>query len=109
MTTTATPPSKVTYTSANVDWEAFHRQFDAALGVVRGQLGRDYPLYIGGEPITSSAAPIVDTSPIDTESVLGRFATASVVSRSAAAPPRCTGIITVVRSVMAASTLWASI
>src|SRR5207302_1264601 len=74
----AAPPSKVTYTTANVDWEAFHRQFDEALAGVRGQLGRDYALYIGGEPITSSAAPIVDTSPIDREIVLGRFASAGV-------------------------------
>src|SRR5213080_414562 len=79
MTTTASPPSKVTYTTANVDWEAFHRQFDEALAGVRGQLGRDYALYIGGEPITSSAAPIVDTSPIDREIVLGRFASAGVL------------------------------
>src|SRR2546429_641483 len=87
MTTTAAPPSKVTYTTANVDWEAFHRQFDEALAGVRGQLGRDYALYIGGEPITSSAAPIVDTSPIDREIVLGRFASAGVlhVDRAVAA------------------------
>ena len=31
MTATAPQPSKVTYTSANVDWELFHRQFDEAL------------------------------------------------------------------------------
>src|SRR5437588_568932 len=87
MATTAAPPSKVTYTTANVDWEAFHRQFDEALAGVRGQLGRDYALYIGGEPITSSAAPIVDTSPIDREIVLGRFASAGVlhVDRAVAA------------------------
>src|SRR5438094_670305 len=87
MTTTAAPPTKVTYTTANVDWEAFHRQFDEALAGVRGQLGRDYALYIGGEPITSSAAPIVDTSPIDREIVLGRFASAGVlhVDRAVAA------------------------
>ena len=76
MTTTATP-SKVTYTSANVDWEAFHRQFDEALGGVRGQLGRDHGLYIAGEAVTSAAAPIVATSPIDTGVVLGRFAAAT--------------------------------
>src|SRR3989440_5029063 len=78
MTTTAATASKVTYTSANVDWDLFHRQFDEALAGVRGQLGRDYALYIGGEPITSSTAPIVDTSPIDREIVLGRFASAGV-------------------------------
>src|SRR5207253_626498 len=87
MATTAAPPSKVTYTTANDDWEAFHRQFDEALAGVRGQLGRDYALYIGGEPITLPATPIVDTSPIDREIALGRFASAGVlhVDRAVAA------------------------
>lgn len=76
MTTTAPDQSKITYTSANVDWELFHRQFDDALARVRAQLGRDYPLYIAGEAVASTAAPIVDTSPIDTSIVLGNFATA---------------------------------
>src|SRR5256885_12634206 len=49
VTTAATTPSKVTYTSANVDWDAFHRQFDEALAGVRGQLGRDHSLYIAGD------------------------------------------------------------
>src|SRR5438270_12122697 len=82
MATTAAPPSKVTYTTANVDWEAFHRQFDEALAGVRGQLGRDYALYFGGERITSSAAPVVDTSAIDRELVLSRFASACVLPRA---------------------------
>src|SRR5881275_1822315 len=87
MATTTATPSKVTYTSANVDWEAFHRQFDEALGGVRGQLGRDHGLYIAGEAVTSAAAPIVATSPIDTGVVLGRFAaaTAQHVDRAVAA------------------------
>ncbi len=78
---------KITYTSANVDWEQFHRQFDAALGLVRGQLGREYPLYIGAEAVSSEANPIVDRSPIDTRVVLGRFAVATVehVDRAVAA------------------------
>ena len=87
MTTTAPAQSKVTYTSANVDWESFHRQFDDALTRVRAQLGRAYPLYIAGEAITSRAKPIVDTSPIDTSLVLGTFAaaTAAHVDRAVAA------------------------
>ncbi|HEV8399212.1 MAG TPA: aldehyde dehydrogenase family protein [Gemmatimonadales bacterium] len=87
MTTSAPAPSKITYTSANVDWERFHGQFDAALARVRSQLGRDYPLYIAGEAVTSTAAPIVDTSPIDTRVVLGNFATATAahVDRAVAA------------------------
>ncbi len=77
MTTTTATPSKVTYTSANVDWELFHRQFDDALARVRGQLDRDYPLYIGGEGAASATPPLVHTSPIDTSVVLGRFASAT--------------------------------
>jgi 1-pyrroline-5-carboxylate dehydrogenase len=76
MTATAPSPSKVTYTSANVDWEAFHRQFDEALARVRAERGREYPLYIAGQAVASFAAPIADTSPID-GSVLGRFAAAT--------------------------------
>jgi 1-pyrroline-5-carboxylate dehydrogenase len=87
MTTVAATVSKVTYTSANVDWELFHRQFDEALAAVRAQMGRDHALYIAGEAVTSAGAPIVDTSPIDTEVVLGRFAvaTAQHVDRAVAA------------------------
>ena len=40
MTATAPAQSKITYTSANVDWELFHRQFDDALSSVRAQFGR---------------------------------------------------------------------
>ncbi|HEU5262217.1 MAG TPA: aldehyde dehydrogenase family protein, partial [Gemmatimonadales bacterium] len=87
MTATAPAQAKITYTSANVDWEAFHRKFDEALARVRSLLGREYPLYIAGQAVTSHAAPIVDTSPIDTGMVLGRFAaaTAEHVDRAVAA------------------------
>src|SRR5712671_6556633 len=77
MTATAPQQSKVTYTSANVDWELFHRQFDDALARVRAQLGGDYPLYIGRDAVPSGGPPIVDASPIDTSVMLGRFATAT--------------------------------
>src|SRR5438034_3432666 len=77
MTAIAPGQSKITYTSASVDWELFHRQFDEALARARGQLGRDYPLYIAGEAVPSPAPPIVDRSPIDTAVVLGRFAAAT--------------------------------
>ena len=77
MTATAPAQSKITYTSANVDWDAFHREFDDALARIRSELGRDYPLYIAGVAIESAAPPIVDTSPIDSDLVLGSFATAT--------------------------------
>jgi 1-pyrroline-5-carboxylate dehydrogenase len=90
MTATRAVQSKVTYTSADVDWEQFHRQFDAGLAHVRSQMGREYPLYIGGEAVTSAAPHIVDTSPIDTSLVLGRFASATPehVHRAVAAARR---------------------
>src|SRR6201988_328154 len=77
MTATAPAQSKITYTSANVDWDAFHREFDDGRALVRSQPGRDYPLYIAGVAIESTARPIVGTSPIDTELVLGNFPTAT--------------------------------
>src|SRR6266853_149206 len=87
MTATVPTPSKITYTSADVDWEAFHRQFDDALVRIRAQLGRDYPIYIGREAVPSGGPPIVDASPIDTGVMLGRFATATTeqVGRAVAA------------------------
>jgi 1-pyrroline-5-carboxylate dehydrogenase len=69
---------KITYTSTNVDLDQFHRSFDAALLGLRTNLGKTYPLYIGGRAVEGSngGAPIVDTSPIDTTLVLGTFAAA---------------------------------
>src|SRR5437879_7954945 len=77
MTATAPQQSKVRYTAANVDWELFRRQFDAALARVRAQLGRDYPLHLGRDAVPSGGPPIVDASPIDTSVMLGRFASAT--------------------------------
>src|SRR5439155_25761907 len=77
MTATIPTTSKITYTTANVDWDAFHRQFDDALARIRAQLGRDYPLYIGRQAVPSGGPPIVDDSPIDTGVMLGRSATAT--------------------------------
>src|SRR6185369_3121242 len=69
---------KVTYTSANVDLDEFHRTFDDALNQLRASLGKTHPLYIGGKAVAGAGGgpPIVDTSPIDTSVVLGTFAAA---------------------------------
>jgi 1-pyrroline-5-carboxylate dehydrogenase len=79
--------SKITYTSTDVDLEAFHHQFDSALARVRGAAGADHPNVIGGEEFVPAGAPLVDVTPIDTSVVLGRFATAgrSEVDRAVAA------------------------
>lgn len=74
MTATALP--KITYTSTNDDLEQFHSLFDEALVRVRGASGKEYPMYIDGKAITTTAEQIVDTSPIDTSRVLGTFHTA---------------------------------
>ncbi len=67
---------KITYTTANVDMEAFHARFDEALAEVRSAAGADHPLYIGGREVEGSHEPLVDVTPIDTSFVLGRFAAA---------------------------------
>jgi len=73
---TAASLPKITYTSANVDLEQFHAMFDEALERVRGASGKEYPMYIDGKAITTTAEQLVDTSPIDTSRVLGTFHTA---------------------------------
>ena len=98
MTATA-PQQKITYTSSNVDMEAFHRAYDAALAEVRAQAGKSYPLYIGGQPVeVSGAEPITDVSPIDTGFILGRFACAGAAQVDLA-----------VRSAHAAQKGWAAL
>jgi 1-pyrroline-5-carboxylate dehydrogenase len=74
---TAVTQQKITYTTANVDLEAFHRAFDQALAQVRSEAGKSYPIYIGGRAVeVPNREPLVDVSPIDTSFVLGRFAAA---------------------------------
>jgi 1-pyrroline-5-carboxylate dehydrogenase len=72
-----TASMKVTYTTANVDLDAFHREFDAALARVRGAFGATHPLYIGGRAVDPGRSRFADTSPIDTRVVLGQFASAT--------------------------------
>jgi 1-pyrroline-5-carboxylate dehydrogenase len=68
---------KVTYTTANVDLDAFHRDFDAGLARVRAGLGATHPLYIGGHAVDPGRPTFADRSPIDTRIVLGHFASAT--------------------------------
>lgn len=77
---------KITYTTTNVDMEAFHREFDKALASTRSKSGGFYPLVIGGERIEVRKNPIVDTSPIDTRTVIATFSagTAEHVDRAVA-------------------------
>jgi 1-pyrroline-5-carboxylate dehydrogenase len=72
----AAESSKITYTTANVDMEAFHGRFDDALQAVRGASGQEHSLRIGGREVAGAHDPIVDVTPIDSSVVLGRFAAA---------------------------------
>jgi len=76
--------AKITYTSADVDLEAFHRRFDEALRHVRGRAGGEYTLLLGGTTVAGTGTPIVDDSPSDTGMVLGRFAGAGAEQVDAA-------------------------
>ena len=75
--TTATKESKFTYTTMGADMGEFHRQFDRAVVQVKKELGKTYPMYIGGKKVESPEGPIVDASPIDTDIVLGNFQAAN--------------------------------
>jgi 1-pyrroline-5-carboxylate dehydrogenase len=70
---------KITYTSANVDLDAFHAEFDAALEQVRAARGADHVNWIGHDAVSGNGAPLVDVTPIDTSVVLARFASARPV------------------------------
>ncbi len=67
---------KITYTTANVDMEAFHAEFDRALDRVRSRAGALHPFYIDDQPISVPANAVVDRSPIDPTFVLGSFSAA---------------------------------
>ena len=62
---------RITYSTMAAD-PNLHVEFDAAIERVKGTLGETYPMYIGGEEVTSSEQ-FDDRSPIDTRTLLGRF------------------------------------
>jgi 1-pyrroline-5-carboxylate dehydrogenase len=69
---------KITYSTADVDLDAFHTAFDTALDAVRREAGRSHPLWIGGRAVEAPRGALVLHSPVDRSLVLGRFAAASV-------------------------------
>ncbi len=77
MTTTEPKQFKVTYTSAATDLGEFHRLFEEGLAWARAHAGQEHPLFIDGQPVLSDHAPLIDSSPIDTSLILGRFASAT--------------------------------
>ncbi len=69
---TSTPRMKITYSTLSSDNEELQSAFDAAVDTVRGELGRSYPMLIGGEE-RRGEQEFEDRSPIDTEIVVSRF------------------------------------
>src|SRR6266545_3301933 len=69
---TTTPRLKITYATLSADNEELQASFDAAVERVRGELGRSYPMLIGGEE-RGGAQEFEDRSPIDTEILVSRF------------------------------------
>ncbi len=69
---TTTPRMKITYSTLSADNEELQSAFDAAVEKVRGELGRSYPMIIGGEE-RAAEQEFEDRSPIDTSIVVSRF------------------------------------
>jgi len=67
-----TPRMKITYSTLSADNEELQSAFEAALERARGELGRTYPMIIGGEQRTGDET-FDDRSPIDREMVVARF------------------------------------
>jgi 1-pyrroline-5-carboxylate dehydrogenase len=69
---TTTPRMKITYSTLSADNEELQSAFDAAVEKVRGDLGKSYPMHIGGEERRGDQE-FEDRSPIDTQIVVSRF------------------------------------
>ena len=73
MTTDPAPREKITYATLRADNEVLHAQFEAGLETARSNLGGDHRNYVGGEWRDGDGSFEV-RSPIDTQIVLGTFA-----------------------------------
>lgn len=62
---------KITYSVLDADMTEVHKAFDAALAEVRGELGREVPSWVGGEPVTTGAL-ITSSNPARSDEVLVR-------------------------------------
>jgi 1-pyrroline-5-carboxylate dehydrogenase len=66
------PPKKITYVTLFGD-ETVHPKYEAALAKFKGQLGRHYPMYIGGAQVMSDSGEFEHRSPVDTSVSVGFF------------------------------------
>ena len=67
-----TPTMKITYSTLSADNEELQSAFEDALERARGDLGKTYPMIIGGEERLADET-FDDRSPIDREMVVARF------------------------------------
>jgi 1-pyrroline-5-carboxylate dehydrogenase len=67
-----TPRMKITYATLSAENEELQSAFDAALERARNELGRTYPMLIGGEERLRDET-FEDRSPIDRDLVVARF------------------------------------
>jgi 1-pyrroline-5-carboxylate dehydrogenase len=66
-------PTKITYaTLGGEQLEDLHKELDRAIATAPKSFGREYPFYIGGQPVKAEKQ-FEDRSPIDTSIVLGKF------------------------------------
>jgi 1-pyrroline-5-carboxylate dehydrogenase len=68
---------KITYSAVGGNMDEIHASFDAALAELRGRLGAQHHLFIGGKQVEGEGALLETRSPIDGSIVVGRFSTAS--------------------------------
>jgi 1-pyrroline-5-carboxylate dehydrogenase len=65
---------KITYSTMSVDQlDEFNEAYERALAEVRNQIGREYPVYIANEPVTSAGDTFEDRNPSDQRVLLGTF------------------------------------
>jgi len=74
---------KLTYATMFDPPEALHERYEKALATIKGKLGREHKLVIGGEE-RRAAEQFEDRSPINTDWVLGRFQKGGVEDARAA-------------------------
>ena len=64
---------KVTYSTLDPEgMKAFHRSYDQAVKEVTRQFGKSHPLFISGREVRT-AEEFADTSPINSELLIGKF------------------------------------
>src|SRR3990172_2975453 len=63
---------KITYVTLFAD-ETIHPRFEEAVERFRGEMGKHYPMYIGGGEVYSANGEFTDRSPIDSSIIVGYF------------------------------------